>query len=105
MPSDSEKRVTHLLQAWREGNRGAYEHLVPIIYEEIRRRARGCVMREQPGHTLSATDLVSEVFLRLGAEKLPEFQDRVHFFAVAVRHMRQILVDHARRKNALRRGG
>jgi RNA polymerase sigma factor (TIGR02999 family) len=76
---------------------------MPIVYQELRRLAARQLRREQPGHTFRPTDLVSEAYLRLAGDSL-EVKDRVHFFAVAARLMRQILVDHARRRRARKRG-
>jgi RNA polymerase sigma factor (TIGR02999 family) len=97
--------VTLLLRQWRSGDRHALDELAPLIYDELRRRAAAYMRRERPGHTLSPADLVAEAFLRLAEGQQPEWADRAHFFAVAARHMRQLLVDHARRRAADRRGG
>lgn len=97
-------QVTTLLRAWRAGDEGALEHLVPLVYEELRRLADREMRRERVGHTFRPTDLVSEAYLRLSEGSPPELNDRAHFFAVAVRYMRQILVDHARRHAAEKRG-
>ena len=78
---------------------------MPIVHRELRRLAAGYMRRERAGHTLQPTALVAEAYLRLVGEDHPEWSDRVHFFAVAARHMRQILVDHARRRSARKRGG
>ena len=96
--------VTTLLRAWRAGDRAAFDQLVPIVYEELRRLAARNLRGERAGHTFRPTDLVSEAYLRLAGADLPEWKDRVHFFAVAARNMRQILVDHARRRSAHKRG-
>jgi RNA polymerase sigma factor (TIGR02999 family) len=97
--------VTVLLQAWARGDQGALDELTPLIYAELRRLAGARLRRERPGHTLSPTELVSEAFVRLVGGEHPAYEDRVHFFAVAARHMRRILVDHARRRTADKRGG
>jgi RNA polymerase sigma factor (TIGR02999 family) len=95
--------VTQLLQEWRDGRREALDRLVPLVYDELRRRAGARLREERPGHTLAPTALVHEAYLRLvGADV--DWQDRVHFFAVAARLMRQILVDHARTRNRVKRG-
>ena len=97
--------VTGLLLSWREGDAEALDRLVPLVYDELRRVARGHLRREAPGHSLQATALVHEVFLRLvDADRLTPMS-RTHFFAISARLMRQILVDHARRKRADKRGG
>ena len=96
--------VTELLQQWRSGNADALERLLPLVYEELRQVARARLRHEQPGHTLQATALVHEAYLRLvGSRTTP--QNRTHLFAVAARLMREILVDHARRRGARKRGG
>jgi RNA polymerase sigma factor (TIGR02999 family) len=97
--------VTVLLRAWAQGDRGALDQLTPVVYGELRRLAAANMRRERPGHTLSPTALVSEAFLRLaGGGKFP-LPDRIQFFALAASHMRRILVDHARRRTAGKRGG
>lgn len=97
--------ITHLLQAWSAGDRRAGEALVPKIYSEMRKIAAGNLALEHRNHTLQATDLVNEAFLRmLGGAKV-SWQSRAHFFASAARVVRRLLVEHARRKNAARRGG
>jgi len=97
--------VTILLRAWTEGDEDALERLTPLVYEELRRLAGAYMRRERSGHTLTPTELVSEAFLRLAGGEQPAFQDRVQFFAIAARQMRHILVDHARRRTADKRGG
>src|SRR5262245_4940213 len=89
--------VTGLLQAWRKGNPEALERLLPIVYHDLRRVARAHLRDERPDHTLQATALVHEVYLRLMGTAGATPQNRTHFFAVAARLMREILVDHARR--------
>ena len=97
--------VTGLLLSWRQGDAGALDRLVPLVYDELRRVARRHLRRERPGHSLQATALVHEVYLRLVDVDRMTLKSRTHFFAVAARLMRQILVDHARRKGAGKRGG
>ena len=97
--------VTELLIAWRKGNREAFECLVPLVYDELRKLARAHLRRERTNHSLQATALVHEVYLRLVNVSRMTFDGRAHFLALAARLMRQILVDHARRKGAARRGG
>jgi RNA polymerase sigma factor (TIGR02999 family) len=101
----SDQDVTALLHQWQAGNADALERLLPLVYEELRRVARARLRQEQPGHTLQATALVHEAYLRLvgGHQHTP--QNRTHLFAMAARLMREILVDHARRKAARKRGG
>jgi RNA polymerase sigma factor (TIGR02999 family) len=97
--------VTELLLAWGRGDEGARDALVPIVYDELRNRARRLLGRERAGHSLPATAVVHEAYLRLVDQSRVAFRDRVHFFAVASRVMRHVLVDHARRRRAGRRGG
>jgi RNA polymerase sigma factor (TIGR02999 family) len=101
----SDQEVTVLLQAWRQGDAGALDRLLPLVYQDLRRVARAHLRDERPGHTLQATALVHEVYFRLMGRRSAMPQNRTHFFAVAARLMRQILVDHARRKRARKRGG
>jgi RNA polymerase sigma factor (TIGR02999 family) len=96
--------VTALLRSWRLGDAAALDRLIPLVHSELRRVARSHFRREHPGHTLQATALVHEVYLRLVALNRMTLNDRTHFFAVAARLMRQVLVDHARRKRADKRG-
>jgi RNA polymerase sigma factor (TIGR02999 family) len=98
------RTVTVLLRAWRDGDRAALDELLPVIYEELYRLASRYMRGERAGHTLRPTDLVSEAYLRLGGSSPPDWNGRVHFFAVAARNMRQILVDHARKRSAEKRG-
>ena len=97
--------VTRLLERAREGDRGALDELMPLVYGELRRIARSVMRRQPPGHTLQPTALVNEAFIKLfhGAE--PELADRAHFLAVMSRIMRQVLVDHARAHGTAKRGG
>lgn len=97
--------VTVLLQAWAGGDREAFDRLTPMIYGELRRLARAYMRRERPGHTLSPTELVAEALLRLVGGEQPAYEHRVQFFAVAAQQMRRVLVDHARRRTADKRGG
>ena len=95
--------VTRLLQAWSTGDLRARDELMPIVYAELRRRAAAHLKRERPGHTLRPTDLLHEAYLRLCAQNAG-FKNRDHFFGVASRLMRRILVDHARARSAAKRG-
>jgi RNA polymerase sigma factor (TIGR02999 family) len=97
--------ATDLLIDWRGGSAEALERLVPLVYDELKRVARGQLRREHLGHSLQATALVHEVYLRLVNVDQMTVDGRAHFLALAVRPMRQILVDHARRKQASKRGG
>lgn len=102
--------VTRLLAALREGDAQARDRLFPLVYDELRRAASRLLSRERPGHTLHATDLVHEAWLRLGmwtngaVVPLPA-ADRAHFLSLTIRAMRQVLVDHARKRHAGKRGG
>ena len=94
--------VTHLLKAWRQGQGEALEQLLPIVYGELQRMARSQLSRERRGHTLQTTDLVHEAFVRL-VDQRAGWQNRLHFYGIAARCMRRILVDHARKKRAAKR--
>ena len=97
--------VTVLLHRLHGGDRDAFDRLLPLLYEELRGAARRALAREQVGHTLQATDLVHEAFVKLVPSAGTSWQDRAHFLAVASRAMRQVLVEHARRRLADKRGG
>lgn len=98
-------KITGLLREWHSGAPGAAAELMDAVYDELRRLARQQMRRERGEHTLQATALVHEVYLRLcGAEPI-EWKDRAHFFAMAARQLRRVLVDHARRVNSGKRGG
>ena len=96
--------ITALLQEWRAGNRAALDRLTPVVYDELRRLARRSMAGENRGHTLQPTALVNEAYLRLVGADVP-WRDRVHFFAVAARLLRRILVDHARARVRVKRSG
>jgi len=102
-PSPSD--VTQLLIEWSAGNRALLDELMPHVYDELRRLARRHLQRERPGHTLQTTALVHEAYLRLIDQNRVEWQNRAHFFAIAARVMRRILLMHARKKQAAKRGG
>jgi RNA polymerase sigma-70 factor (ECF subfamily) len=97
--------VTQLLVAWTHGEQAALDQLVPLVHAELQRLAHRHMARERPGHTLQTTGLVNEVYLRLMDVKQVRWQDRVHFFAVSSQLMRRILVDFARSRRYLKRGG
>ena len=101
---NSRRDVTSLLSAWQAGDQDALDQVSPFIYEELRRLARHYMGGEKPGHTLQTTGLVNEAFMRLVGGEL-DYQSRSHFFALAARMMRQILVDHARGRGREKRGG
>lgn len=103
MRSASARNVTRLLQEWSEGNPDAQEELLPLVYNELRKRAAGHLRRDRKGHTLQPTALVHEAYLRLLGQREVDWQNRSHFFALASRMMRRILVDHARARAAAKR--
>src|SRR5437016_14037673 len=104
-PSVSPHRVTQLLQQWSQGDDAALAELTPLVYEELRRLAHHFMEGQRPNHTLQTTALVNEAYLRLADQTDPNWQSRAHFFAVAARAMRQILVSYARSNRAQKRGG
>jgi RNA polymerase sigma factor (TIGR02999 family) len=96
--------ITRLLHAWRAGESHALDRLVPLVYDELKVIASRHLARERPGHTLTTAALVHEAYLELLGQSAVEWQDRVHFYAIASRTMRRVLVWHARRRNAAKRG-
>jgi RNA polymerase sigma factor (TIGR02999 family) len=103
-PPDTQP-VTELLLELRGGRAGVVDRLYPLVYEELRRIARRALRRERTGHTLGTTGLVHEAYLRLADQTRLEYHDRAHFYGIAARAMRHILVDYARRHGAAKRGG
>jgi len=99
------QEVSQLLRAWSDGDQTALDKLMPLVYEELRRMAKRHMDRQNPGHTLQTTALIHEAYLRLIDQKETRWQNRAHFFAVAARAMRSILVDYARARQAAKRGG
>jgi RNA polymerase sigma factor (TIGR02999 family) len=97
--------ITALLRAWTAGNQAAGDRLMPLVYRELRRRAAACLRRERPDHTLTATALVHETYLRLVDQREIEWQNRVQFLAIASQMMRRILIDQARRRRMQKRSG
>jgi RNA polymerase sigma factor (TIGR02999 family) len=97
--------VTRLLGEWAKGNQNALDDLMPLVYRELRQLAASYLRKERQGHTLQPTALVHEAYLRLVDQANPTWENRSHFYGVAARLMRQILVDHARRKQADKRAG
>ena len=97
--------VTRLLRAWNDGDETALEQLLPLVEAELRRLARACMRRERKDHTLQATALVNEAFLRFADAHQIQWQDRAHFMGIAARLMRRVLVDHARSRGYQKRGG
>lgn len=105
MAASHRGEVTELLRAWGGGDRQALDRLTPLVYQELRLVARRYMARERPDHTLQPTALVNEVYLRLVDAKEVSWRDRAHFFAVSAQSMRHILVDFARARRSLKRGG
>lgn len=103
--SDPRGEVTQLLVRWNEGDSSARDALIPLVYEELRRVAKKNLAGQSSDHTLQPTALVHEAYLRLVSRKAANWQGRTHFFALAAQMMRQILVDHARKRAAAKRGG
>src|SRR5436309_7630757 len=104
-PSVSQQRVTELLARWSQGDDAALAELTPLVYEELRRLAHQQMGGQRPDHTLQTTALVNEAYLRLADQTNPRWQNRAHFFAVAARAMRQILVSYARSQRSQKGGG
>ena len=102
---DIRGEITEMLAQVRNGDEAALGRLIPIVYKELRRLAAHHMKQERPSHTLQATALVHEAFLRLAGQKQPDWRDRVHFLAVASQVMRNLLVDHARARRRVKRGG
>lgn len=103
--TDADARLTALLQAWQQGDAGAADQLVPLVYARLRALAAMRLGAERRGHTLQATALVHEAWLKLAGQHGAHWQNRSQFFAIAAQAMRRILVDHARRRQADKRGG
>jgi len=101
LPAD----ITQLLRAWSEGEQGALEKLMPVVYDELHRLAQRYMAHERPDHTLQTTALVNEAYLRLVDSQQASWQDRAHFFAMCAQLMRRILVDWARSRHSVKRGG
>lgn len=99
------QEVSQLLHAWANGDQSALDRLMPLVYEELRQMASRYMHRQSPGHTLQTTALIHEAYLRLVNQKEARWQNRAHFFGVAAKAMRHILVDYARTRQAAKRGG
>jgi RNA polymerase sigma factor (TIGR02999 family) len=97
--------VTGMLLRWSEGDQQALDHLVPVVYDELKRLARQRLRREDTGHTLSTTGLVHEAYLKLVDVERVKWKDRNHFLAIASRVMRRVLIDYAKQRRAQKRGG
>ncbi len=105
MSQPRSNEVTRLLVDWQHGDKAALDDLMPLVYHELRRLAASYLKSERRNHTLQPTALIHEAYVRMVDQALPEWQNRAHFFGVAARLMRQILVDHARTRGATKRGG
>jgi RNA polymerase sigma factor (TIGR02999 family) len=103
--SDQPGQVTQLLERWSGGDQSALEELTPLVYNELRNVADAYLRRERPDHTLQATALVNEAYLRLIGQKHGRWEGRKHFYGIAARLMRQVLIEHARKHKAEKRGG
>jgi RNA polymerase sigma factor (TIGR02999 family) len=101
----SSQSLSLLLQRWSNGDSGAFEQLMPLVYGELRRMARRCMGQQPSSHTLQATALIHEAYLRLVGQEEKHWENRAHFFGVAAQAMRHILVDYARARNTGKRGG
>ncbi|MCZ6836967.1 MAG: sigma-70 family RNA polymerase sigma factor [Planctomycetota bacterium] len=104
MGSTNPHDITNTLNELKAGDESAYERLLSVVYEELRVLASSYIKRQDPGHTLQPTALVHEAYMKLVQQENPSYHNRVHFFAVAAKAMRQLLIDHARKKNAAKRG-
>lgn len=103
--SESTEQVTRLLVELNNGNHAAIESLMPLVYDELRRIAARHLNRERPDHTLQPTALVHEAYMRLVDQRSPHWQNRLHFMSVAATMMRRVLIDHAKARHRVRRGG
>ena len=104
MNQSAPRGVTDLLIDWTDGNKAALDRLMPIVYDELRQLAKRYLARERPEHTLQPTALVHEAYVKLIDQQSVRWQNRAHFFGIAAQLMRRILVDHARRRDAAKRG-
>src|SRR4051812_34606940 len=105
MHAPQSNQVTQLLLDWSRGDRDALDALMPLVYQELRKLAGAYLRSERPDHTLQPTALIHEAYLRMIGKDVPAWQSRAHFFGIAARLMRQILVEHARTRHAAKRGG
>jgi RNA polymerase sigma factor (TIGR02999 family) len=103
-PSAAQQQITQLLAEWRSGDESAHDKLIPLVQPVLQQLARRYMSKERPGHTLQTTVLVHDAYLQL-ADQATEWKNRAHFFAIAAQQMRRIMVDHARQRQALKRGG
>ena len=105
MPASAQQQVTQLLCDWRSGDSTALERLIPLVQPVLQQLAHRYMSKERPGHTLQTTVLVHDAYLQLADQTHPDWQNRAHFFAVAAQLMRRVMIDHARQRQALKRGG
>jgi RNA polymerase sigma-70 factor, ECF subfamily len=105
MPNDVSSQITVSPDDWSNGDEGALEQLMPLVYDELRRMARGFLRRQPSHHTLQTTELIHEAYLKIAKRDQQNWQNRAHFFGVAAKAMRHILVDYARSKQRQKRGG
>ncbi len=99
------RQISHLLVAWSKGNEFALEQLMPLVYEELHQMARRYMRQQSSGHTLQTTEMIHETYLKIAKSEDRNWQNRAHFFGVAAKAMRHILVDYARSKHSQKRGG
>ena len=104
MTDTDSQQITSLLVEWGNGNQTALEHLMPLVYDELRRIARRFMRRQSAGHTFQTTELIHEAYMKLARSEDQNWQNRAHFFGVAAQAMRHILVDYARSKQRRKRG-
>jgi len=104
-PPSQQHEITELLLEWSDGNQAALDELYPLVYEELRRLAHRYLRRERKAHTLQTTALINEAYLRLVDQRQVHWENRSHFFGIAAKMMRRILIDHARRYQYVKRGG
>ena len=104
MTTTTSQEISRLLQAWNRGDKGARDRLMPLVFDELHEIARRQYEKEKPGHTLQPTAIVSELYLKLVRQERVQWQNRQEFFAIAAKLVRRILVDHARRRQAAKRG-
>ena len=105
MDARDSQEITRLLLDWQNGRKAALDELTPLVYQELHRLAASYLRHDRPDHTLQPTALIHEAYLRMVHQDMPDWKSRTHFFGVAAHIMRQILVDHARKFRAAKRGG
>ncbi len=103
--ADNSQQISRILKDWGGGSQEAFDQLIPLVYDELRRQAARYLRRERPGHTLQTTALIHETYLKLVGQKNVDWQNRAHFYGIAAQAMKRILVDHARARHREKRGG